>query len=124
MASSAIRANGWKMVCFQAGPFSSERIGAITLTSCAWLAIFTRSPWRSSELSRVPTTTASVTLYWSSMTRGCSRHGALTMLLSWSSVSRPRWYQTFHSSKDRLMCFLCLPLALTASAVAITDSMK
>ena len=96
----------------------------MTLTSCAWLAILTRSPWRSSELSRVPTTTASVTLYLSSMTRGCSRQPALATLCGWSSVSRPRWYQTFHSSKDRLMCFLCLPLARTASAVAMTDSMK
>ncbi|WP_227497179.1 hypothetical protein [Planctomonas psychrotolerans] len=124
MASSAIRANGQKIDWRQAGPFSSLRIGAITFTSCAWFAIFTRSPWRSSEFSSVPTTTASVTLYSSSITRGCSRHPAFETLCGWSSVSRPRWYQTFHSSNERSMNFLCLPRARTASAVATTDSMK
>ena len=124
LASSAMRANGWKIAWRHAGPFSSLKIGAMTLTNCAWLAILTRSPCRSSEFSRVPTTTASVTLYLSSMTRGCSRHPAFATLWGWSWVSRPRWYQTFHSSKERLMCFLCFPFARTASAVAMTDSMK
>jgi hypothetical protein len=61
-AIRAIRANGQKIVCRHAGPPSSERIGAITFTSWAWLAIFTRSPCRSRLCRNVPTTTASVTL--------------------------------------------------------------
>ena len=48
--------------CRHAGPFGSVRIGAMMLTSWAWLAMVTRSPWRSSELRNVPTTTASVTV--------------------------------------------------------------
>ena len=108
-----MRANGQKIDCRHAGPPASLRIGAMTLTSCAWLAILTRSPWRSSELRKVPTTTASVTLYVSSIRRGCSRQPFDT-LCGWSSVSRPVWYQTFHSSNEMSTCFVCLPAALTA----------
>ena len=57
-----VSAKGWKMVCFQTGPSGSAMIGAMTLTSWAWLADHTRSVWRSSEMSRLPTTTASATL--------------------------------------------------------------
>jgi hypothetical protein len=124
VASCAIRANGQKIDCRQAAPPSSLRIGAITLTSCAWFAIFTRSPCRSSELRSVPTTTASVTLYSSSMTRGCSRQPAFSMRCGWSSPSSPRWYQTFHSSNERSIRFRFFRRAPVASAVATTDSMK
>jgi hypothetical protein len=62
LASREVIANGWKIVCRHAGPPASERIGAITLTSWAWQATVTRSECRSSEISRLPTTTASATL--------------------------------------------------------------
>jgi hypothetical protein len=56
-------ANGKKIVCRQAGPPGSVMIGAITLTSWARHAAFTRSACFSKEISRLPTTTASVTEY-------------------------------------------------------------
>ena len=55
-------AKGWKMVCRQAGPPGSVRIGAITLTSWARQAMPTRSACRSRVISRLPTTTASATV--------------------------------------------------------------
>ena len=73
-----VSANGWKMACRQAGPPGSDRIGAITLTSWARQPIFTRSACRSSEMSRLPTTTASVTEYRSSISRGASPHSSLS----------------------------------------------
>ena len=60
-ACRAVSANGWKMLCRQAGPPGSVRIGAITLASWAWQATPTRSACRSRVISRPPTTTASVT---------------------------------------------------------------
>ena len=59
-ACRAVSANGWKMVCRQAGPPVTVRIGAMTLASWAWQATPTRSAWRSRVTSRPPTTTASV----------------------------------------------------------------
>ncbi len=63
-------ANGWKIVCRQAGPPGSVRIGAITLTSWAWQAMPTRSAWLSRVIRRLPTTAASVTSYSSSISHG------------------------------------------------------
>nr|BFE79857.1 hypothetical protein GCM10020093_024580 [Planobispora longispora] len=60
-ACRAVSAKGWKIVCRQAGPPGSVLIGAITLASWAWQATPTRSALRSSVMSRLPTTTASVT---------------------------------------------------------------
>ena len=113
-------ANGWKVGCRQAGPPGSVMIGAITFASCARHATATRSLCRSSEISRLPTTTASVTLYSSSIRRGATSH--------WScgpSVRRDRSpYQTFHSSKEMPIFLLLLSSAPTWSAVATTASMK
>src|SRR6476469_3096266 len=110
--------NGWNVVCRHAGPPGSDRIGAITLTSWARQAILTRSAWRSNEISRLPTTTASTTEYWSSMSRGRVPQSRL------SSPGNLAWYHTFHSSNDRLTRFLCCPTPRTWSHVAITDSMN
>jgi hypothetical protein len=55
-------AKGKKVVCRHAGPPGSVAIGAMTLTSWARQATFTRSAWRSSAISSEPNTTASVTL--------------------------------------------------------------
>jgi hypothetical protein len=60
-ASRVVVAKGKKVVCRQAGPPGSVMIGAITLTSWARDAAVTRSACRSSEMSRLPTTTASST---------------------------------------------------------------
>jgi len=65
LACWAVSENGWNVVCRQARPplsAGSVMIGAITLTSWASDAACTRSVWRSSEISRLPTTTASATL--------------------------------------------------------------
>ena len=61
MARREVTANGKKVVCRQAGPPGSVMIGAITLTSCASDALVTRSACFSSEMSRLPNTTASAT---------------------------------------------------------------
>ena len=61
-AYRAAWANGWKVVCRQAGPPGSVMIGAMTLTSWARQAAVTRSQWRSSVISRLPSTTASATV--------------------------------------------------------------
>jgi hypothetical protein len=60
-ASREVMANGKNVVCRQAGPPGSVMIGAITLTSWASEAEVTRSACLSSEMSRLPTTTASST---------------------------------------------------------------
>ena len=60
-ACFAVRANGWKMLWRQAGPPARVTMGAMTLTSCAWQAIETRSVCCRRVMSRLPTTTASVT---------------------------------------------------------------
>ena len=54
-------ANGKNVVWRQAGPPGSVMIGAMTLTSWASDADVTRSACLSSEISRLPTTTASIT---------------------------------------------------------------
>jgi hypothetical protein len=48
-----------KIVRRQAGRPVSVMIGAITLTSCARLAVFTWSPWLSSEMQAPPNVSAS-----------------------------------------------------------------
>ena len=58
-AAADAAANGWKIVWRQAAPPGSVMIGAIAFTSWARQAIFTRSAFRSSVMSNVPTTTAS-----------------------------------------------------------------
>ena len=60
-ASRDVIANGKKVVWRHASPPGSVMIGAITLTSCASEADVTRSACLSSEMSRLPTTTASST---------------------------------------------------------------
>ena len=45
-----------------AGPCGSAAMGAITFTSCAIEALVTRSACRSSDISRLPTTTPSATV--------------------------------------------------------------
>ena len=88
-------AKGWKIDWRHAGPSGSERIGAIVLTSCAWQATVTRSLCRSRVMSSEPTTTASSTVYASSLSRGATVHSPGVSLLC-SAL----WYQTFHSSKE------------------------
>ncbi len=61
VASREVSANGKNVVCRQAGPPGSVMIGAITLTSWASDALVTRSACLSSEISRLPNTTASAT---------------------------------------------------------------
>src|SRR5258705_6171911 len=106
-------ANGWKVLCRHAGPPGSVRIGAITLTSWAWQATGTRSLWRSRQISRPPTTTASATVYSSSMSRGAMLHS----VGGGADWKRDR-YHTFHSSKERVIFFLLRNRAPTLSAVA------
>ncbi len=89
-------ANGKKIVCRQAGPSGSVMIGAITLTSCARHTAFTRSACFSKQMRRLPTTTASVTEYWSSSSRGAYGH-VFTSVIFPLSLKRSE-YQTFHSS--------------------------
>jgi hypothetical protein len=54
-----ICAKGWKIVCRHAGPPFSVMIGAITLTSWARQAAFTRSAWLRSEMQAPPKASAS-----------------------------------------------------------------
>jgi hypothetical protein len=97
-------------------------MGAITFTSCARLAIDTRSELRSSEFSSEPTTTASVTEYSSSMMRGCCCHGPANR----GSLSTPLnrdWYQTFHSSTLMPIVRPSVRPASTPSMIAATSAM-
>ena len=102
-------AKGWKVVWRQLRPPGSVMIGAMTLTSCASDAACTRSVLRRSEMSRFPTTTASATLYRSSRSTGATGQSSPVGGLD----SARFWYQTFHSSKEMLMRFVCLPAART-----------
>ena len=103
------------MVCRHAGPSGSVRMGAMTLTSWARQAAVTRSLCRSSAISRLPTTTASVTVYSSSITRGATAHSSATG----AAWKRDR-YQTFHSSNESMMRFRLRRRAPTLSAVDTT----
>ena len=110
--------NGKKLVCRHAGPPSSVRIGGITLTSCARQPIFTRSAWRSSVISRQPTTSASASVWSSSARCGARLNGPVMSV--WCGLAC--WCQTFHSS-TLIPIFLRLRLRpATASAVATTVS--
>ena len=80
----------------------------------------TRSLRLRSVISRLPTTTASATVYTSSSCRGAWRHSSLTSWASWCCVM----YQTFHSSKEMLIFLFERFLYPTWSAVATTVSMK
>ena len=118
-ASREACANGWKVVCRQAGPPGSVMIGAITLTSWARQATVTRSLCRSSEISRLPTTTASVTLYSSSSSRG--RHRPVVARLGGlgSDAALVPDVPLVEGDVDLLACACsCAP---TWSAVATTD---
>ena len=84
-------------------PSSFVAIGAITLTSWARHATFTRSECRISELARPPTSSASSRLYGSSSRCGCGLPCPFA-----KSPPRAR-YHTFHSSNES---HSCLPGAL------------
>ena len=73
-------------------------------------------------MSSEPTTTASVTLYPSSSRRGASGHSSCWKVFERASHSGR--YQTFHSSKERVIRLLDFSRAPTWSAVATTASMK
>ena len=97
-------ANGWKIVCRQAGPPGSVRIGAITLTSWAWQAI--------ADPVGVPQQGDQQAADDHRVGHGV---GVLDQRPAPAQSSGPRranrvWYQTFHSSTaDRQ------PLAVTAA---------
>src|SRR4051812_22236440 len=107
------------MLCRQEGPPGSVRMEPIELTSCAWQADVTRSLLRSNVTSREPTTTASATVYASSLSRGA------TVQSSGIPVALSRFrYQTFHSSNEMLIRLLVDSFAATWSAVDTTSWMK
>jgi len=82
-------------------------------------AAWTRSLLRSSVTSKDPTTTASATVYASSLSRGATvqSFGRSRSCISWT-------YQTSHSSKEMLIFLLVESRAATWSAVATTSWMK
>ena len=93
-------------------------MGAMTLTSCAWQAIETRSACCIKVISRLPTTTASVTSYTSSISGPGSRMSRFV------SPEKSAWYHTFHSSKLTMINLSECLVAATWSAVATTALMK
>lgn len=93
----AVSAKGWKIVCFHDAPPGRVTMGAMTLTSCAWHAIETRSVCCRRVMRRLPTTTASVTSETSSMSSGASRISS--ELSAWTRS----WNHTFHSSKETMI---------------------
>ena len=109
------------MVWAQARPPSSVMMGAITFTSWARHAIFTRSAWRIRVMSMDPTSRASSKVYTSSRSGRARPH---LFFCRTSSSCWPEWYQTFHSSKDRFTVFSLCFLPFTASHTAATVWMK
>ena len=72
-------------------------------------------------MSRLPTTTASVTEYWSSSSRGA--YGQVFMSVICSPLKR--WeYQTFHSSKEMLMVLFAVQRGLHGVRRGRTGSMN
>ncbi|MCY1235130.1 hypothetical protein D9M72_477350 [compost metagenome] len=120
LACSDVRANGWKVVCFQARPPGSVMIGAITLTSCARLAEWTRSVLRSSVMRRSPTTTASATVYRSSRSTGATGQS----LPAGDFDSSRLMCQTFHSSKEMFTCLVDFLTDFTWSICATMSLMN
>ena len=73
-------------------------------------------------MSRLPTTTASATEYWSSSSRGAYGHSSMSVIRS--TFRYRSLYQTFHSSNEMLIVLSLRSTAFTWSAVSTTVSMK
>ena len=88
-----------------------ERIGAMTLTSWAWLAILHAVAVAQQRVEeRADDDGVGHVVLVLDEPRVLAPAPPARSTCGWSSVSRPRWYQTFHSSKERSMCLLVLAL--------------